>query len=427
MHVTLTSNSPIDLSGLTWVFVSLSLTGTAMWFFMQVAYLFVKNRSIQEHAAMIRDKRYTQLPLVSIIIPARNEEAVIKRTIASCLAQTFGNLEVIVVCHNCSDGTFQQAQSQDPRVFPYDFRTDEAGKGLALNFGVSKAKGEYILVLDSDGIMNPDFTTNALPYFDKGFAAVQGKIVASNREYNRNTKLLALEGDLYSTPFMTVRSLFEKRAPLGGTGLVISRDALMRAGGFKNALIDDFELSFRFFRFGERIAFAPLCIVYDEKPPKLDLIIRQRSRWVKGHFDLLKEKVPESRDLFGNIYWLNPIFMLAGLASLAVMSTAILSYIFLGQMPFKFSFLPIVAWIVLTLSSMALQIFLLTKELGIRGLRYAGYVALLAVYSNYWYVSLVKSFFVKSWATTKTSHGFVSEKDLQSIIVDKTGSEKEVA
>jgi cellulose synthase/poly-beta-1,6-N-acetylglucosamine synthase-like glycosyltransferase len=203
----------------------------------------------------------------------------------------------------------------------FDFETLQAGKGLALDFGVKQSTGEYLLVLDSDGLLDQEFIETALPLFNSPtIAAVQGKLLTSNRNYNIVTKMLALEADLYSIPFMTVKGLVDRRTPLGGTGYIVRKDILQIVGGFGNALIDDFELSFRLFRNKYRIAFAPLSIEYDEKPPHLALMLRQRSRWVKGHFDLLNKRVAETTDVVGNIYWFNPILMLAGFFAMSIVS-----------------------------------------------------------------------------------------------------------
>ena len=100
-----------------------------------------------------------------------------------CLEQTYKNIEVIVICHNCTDRTFQEAQVKNPRVHAFDFRTKAAGKGIALNFGVENAKGKYLLVLDADGLLSRDFIEKAIPIFDNGYAAVQGRYIPSNRDY----------------------------------------------------------------------------------------------------------------------------------------------------------------------------------------------------------------------------------------------------
>src|SRR5215210_249233 len=399
----------LDLSFLTWILVGLSLVSSSLWFTMHVLYPFVRSRIINQQLQAAKnawdDNKHK--PLVSIIVPARNEESIIQRTIQGCLSQSYGNIEVLTICHNCSDNTFQQAQRiHDKRVRLFDLKTPKAGKGIALNYAVMQARGNYLLIMDSDGILSHDFINLALPLFGSRYAAVQGKIVGSNRNYSLVSRLLALESDIFSVPFMTVRHFLDKRTPLGGTGLLIRKDILRAVGDFSNELIDDFELSFRLFRHKYRIAFAPLSIVYDEKPPTVKLMIMQRSRWVKGHMDLLKEKIPETSDIIGNIYWLQPIFMVGNISLIGIVSYAVIHYILFGSYPYTFSFLPLHIWLAMVLTSYLLQMISLIQDHGSRALRDAGYVALLVPFSHYWYATLARAFFVKSWANTKTTHGY---------------------
>jgi cellulose synthase/poly-beta-1,6-N-acetylglucosamine synthase-like glycosyltransferase len=254
----------------------------------------------------VPDRFRNQMELCSIIIPARNEESVIKRTVLDCLKQTYQKIEIIVICHNCSDRTYDEAKVDDPRVKVFDLQTKEAGKGIALNFGVEKSSGNYIMVLDSDGLLTRDFLENALPLFEGNYCAVQGRYIPSNRSFNFVTRMLALEGDLWSTPFMTIRTWLGRRCPLGGTGYIIRKDILLKVGMFANHLVDDYELTFRLLRKGYRIAFAPLSINYDEKPPTLDFMLRQRARWAKGFIDLLGTRIADRSDIVGQIFWLNP-------------------------------------------------------------------------------------------------------------------------
>ena len=108
------------------------------------------------------------------------------------------------------------------------------------------------------------------------------------------TKLLSLEGDLWSTPYMTTRTFIDKRGGLGGTGYIIRRDILLEVGGYENHLVDDYELTTRLLKSKYRILFAPLCINYDEKPPSLDIMLRQRARWAKGFIDMLQRRAVET-------------------------------------------------------------------------------------------------------------------------------------
>jgi cellulose synthase/poly-beta-1,6-N-acetylglucosamine synthase-like glycosyltransferase len=410
------NKNSIDISIITWILVILSLQSSVLWFFAQIGYLLVGDRVTKHQRTLVKsDGDDSSKPLVSIIIPAHNEEAVIKRTASSCLEQTYKNIEVIVVCHNSTDSSFSSLnQLNDKRIRAFDYKTKDAGKGIALDFGVKNSNGEFILVLDSDGTLENDFLTTAIPLFESDkIAAVQGKLLPNNRHHNIITQLLSLEGDLFSIPYMTIKTLLDKRTALGGTGYIIRKNILLKVGGFKNSLIDDFELSFRLFRNNYRIVFAPLSISHDERPPELALMLRQRSRWIKGHLDLLKERVPESSDIMGNLYWLNPIFMICGLISITIVSIGLIYYLLFGILPFKFSFTPFFVWIAMTVAGYFLQLAILVKQNGRKGFRLAGYLALTGVFSHYWYVTLIKAFFVNSWSNTKTTHGYFSKKDME--------------
>ena len=350
--------------------------------------------------------------LCSIVIPSRNEEAVIRKTIQNCLLQTYKNVEVIVVCHNCSDRTFSEAiQVQDARVRPFELTTKEAGKGIALNYGVEKAAGKYILILDGDGRLSSEFIEKAMPLFftDEEIAGVQGRYVPSNRNYNFVTRLLSIEGDLWSTPYMTTRSILNKQVYLGGTGFIIRKDVLNAVGRFNNHLVDDYELSCRLFRGRYKIVFAPLSVDYDEKPPSLSIMIRQRARWAKGFLTLLKTREVKASDVLGSIYWLSPIASIAGMLVLAIFGYATLHNVLYDYYPYKYTYIPLNLWFSLVGTVFALQFGVLVKEYGRQGLKYAPFLALFNPFSLYTGVTYMKALFVKSWGDTKTAHGFVTK------------------
>ncbi len=352
------------------------------------------------------------IPLCSIIIPARDEEQVIRNTILACLRQSHTNIEVLVICHNCSDNTYLEAKKiSDSRVRPFELKTKESGKGIALNHGVENSRGEYLLILDGDGRLTENFIQDAYPLFATGnYAAVQGRYVPSNREYNFVTRMLSLEGDLWSTPFMTFRTIRTKRAGLGGTGYIVRKDALLSVGGFKNHLVDDYELTYRLLRKKYRIAFAPLCINYDEKPPTLDIMLKQRARWVKGFLTMMKSRVAERSDLMGHLFWINPLTALTSLALLIIAGFSTLHYIGLHYYPFHYSYIPLSLWISLTSATLALYTVALVMQYGRKGLKYAVWLPIYLPFANYYMVVALKAFFVKSWAETKTTHGFVSNR-----------------
>ena len=406
-------DTDIDLTYFTLPILGFNLVYVFMLIMIFTLYLAAYS-SVRKYQLKMKERvseRFrNQMELCSIIIPARNEESVIKRTVLDCLKQTYQKIEVIVICHNCSDRTYEEAKVNDPRVKVFDLQTKEAGKGIALNFAVEKSSGSYIMVLDSDGLLTRDFLENALPLFDGNYCAVQGRYIPSNRSFNFVTRMLALEGDLWSTPFMTIRTSLGRRCPLGGTGYIIKKDILLEVGMFANHLVDDYELSFRLLRKGYKIAFAPLSINYDEKPPTLDFMLRQRARWAKGFIDLLGTRVADRSDIVGHIFWLNPIAAVTGFIMLLIPGFAALHYLIYDYYPYTYAYMPLTIWFMLTGALIILQAAVLIKEYGWRGFGYATLIPLFLPFSQYWFVSFIRAFTIKSWASTKTTHGFVKQK-----------------
>jgi glycosyltransferase involved in cell wall biosynthesis len=93
-------------------------------------------------------------PLVSVIIPALNAASVIGETLASCLKQTWTNLEIIVVDNGSSDGTLDVVHSLGaPSIRIFECARQSAS--AARNFGVARSNGDYIQYLDADDILSP--------------------------------------------------------------------------------------------------------------------------------------------------------------------------------------------------------------------------------------------------------------------------------
>ena len=95
-------------------------------------------------------------PKVSIIIPCFNGEKYLREAIDSALAQTYENIEVIVVNDGSSDGTENIALEYGDKI--RYFKKENGGVSSALNLGISKMEGEYFSWLSHDDLFLPEKT-----------------------------------------------------------------------------------------------------------------------------------------------------------------------------------------------------------------------------------------------------------------------------
>ena len=93
--------------------------------------------------------------LISIILPVYNCENFIKESITSILLQTYKNFELLIINDGSTDSTEIIANSfNDKRIIIHN--TNHSGLINALNYGINKAKGDFIARMDADDISHPD-------------------------------------------------------------------------------------------------------------------------------------------------------------------------------------------------------------------------------------------------------------------------------
>lgn len=162
-------------------------------------------------------------PLFSIVIPAFNREKTIKRTIDSVINQTYTNLEIIVIDDGSTDNTRNVVLGliNDDKI-KYIYQ-DNQGAQVARNNGLKRAKGEYILFLDSDDWLFDDCISKVVEFYKNNelIDAVyyltglykKGKIVSARNDYlqgNVYEKVLE-QGYLTSSSFITMKkNIFDK-------------------------------------------------------------------------------------------------------------------------------------------------------------------------------------------------------------------------
>lgn len=387
-----------------------------MWLFLSIVHVAKKDETL------IVPKFNPHPPLVSVLLPCRNEEAVIGTVIQQTLDQTHKNLEVIVVAHNCTDNTAQVArQIKDPRVKVYELNTEEVGKGLGLNYGAKHAEGEIFIYFDSDSIISKDYIEKVVDMMvSKGYDVVQGKIVGSNPGYNKLCFLQHMENQIFLSMFWAGKQKVGLPAGLGGTGVSIKKSALEKIGGFRNILIEDFDLCVRAQVAGETVGYCREAVVYDEKVPKYGMLIKQRSRWMAGHIQLISNMIKDKT--LGKLFIKNPVdfFQLIspvytlclwlGVFVGIITTLQNQAHLFSGGW-ISFYYVPLLMFLGQTMALQLLFVLILRKECTTKAefMKCILNLPLFYIYSMHWFWVLLRLAFYRNkitWAHTKTEHGF---------------------
>ena len=172
------------------------------------------------------------MPLVSVVIPAYNAASFIDASVGSVLAQSFRDLEIVVVDDGSTDATADRVRAFGQRVRLV--RQTNRGVSAARNAGVSLAQGRYVAFLDADDAWQP--------------AKIDRQIEALRRHGDCGACYTAIQiADAQMRPFAEQRSAdgIVSRAALLVRGNVVTgsasavlceKDAIVAAGGFDEQL-----------------------------------------------------------------------------------------------------------------------------------------------------------------------------------------------
>ncbi len=320
---------------------------------------------------------FQNLPSVSIIAPAYNEEETIVENIKCLLAIQYPDFEIIVVNDGSKDNSMpkiieyfdliqvEKAYESNLECKPIKavyksgnpaynhlmvIDKENGGKADALNAGINVSQNDLFLALDVDCIIEPDALLKMVkPFLDDSKHVViasggvirianscevaNGRIVKVNYTRNFWAKFQVLE---YFRAFTMGRMAWSKLNGLliisGAFGL-FDRRRVVKVGGYdKTTVGEDLELVVRLRRYMHevekikyRVAFIPDPLCWTEVPESYEILSRQRNRWTRGGIDtILKHKKMLFNPNYGLIgmvsfpywvffEWLAPILQFVGI------------------------------------------------------------------------------------------------------------------
>ncbi|MFD0794786.1 glycosyltransferase [Mucilaginibacter litoreus] len=225
-----------------------------------------------------------ELPPISIIVPAYNEEVTAIKTIESLLQTEYPAFNIIFVDDGSKDNTYKvvsEAYASHPLVKV--LTKPNGGKASALNFGISHCEHNFVVCIDADTQLQTNAIYHLMTYFtDEEIGAVAGTVKVGN-ENNIITKWQSIEyitaQNMDRRAFDIINSITVVPGAIGA----FRKSAIFRAGGFTyDTLAEDCDLTMRILKQGYVIKNCAEAVAYTEAPETISALLKQRFRWSFG-------------------------------------------------------------------------------------------------------------------------------------------------
>lgn len=262
-------------------------------------------------------KRYldplSSYPLITIVVPAHNEELVIQDTVTAILKMNYprDKMEILVFADNCEDATYDRVHTlfQRPEYNGYYLtkvidRKGTGGKAGVLNDSLKIAHGEYLCVYDADAMPEQNalyFLVEKVLEDPERYAAVFGR--NKTRNYKRNFLTRCINLEIITSQRIIHTGLWQlfKIGQIPGTNFIIQTELIREMGGWDDgALTEDTALSFRIMKIGKLVALASKAEAFQQEPETLSVYYRQKKRWAKGNYEVI---INNLKDIFGKSNW----------------------------------------------------------------------------------------------------------------------------
>ncbi len=235
---------------------------------------------------------------IVVLIPAHDEESVIRDTIISISDNLPQNSKILVVADNCSDNTAKVVSDLGVEVIERS-SDDLRGKGYALDFGIShlretNAEPEVLLIMDADCIIYDGDIHNFAKACLKLNRPIQGLYLMRNERLASSGQKIAEFAWLVKN-FVRPQGFYNMGLPchLKGTGMAIPWAIIDLANFNSGSIIEDLEIGIEFAINGHPPAYSPKLAIYSNFPTSKEGISSQRKRWEQGHISLILKRTPK--------------------------------------------------------------------------------------------------------------------------------------
>jgi cellulose synthase/poly-beta-1,6-N-acetylglucosamine synthase-like glycosyltransferase len=252
-----------------------------------------------------------------IVIPAHNEELLVGRCVASLRSSSSSNVKILVVAHNCVDGTAVNATAAGGEVLVYNDPT-ATGKGFALRRGFEHALStgaKAVMVVDADSVVTENAVSSVISAFASGARVVQCRYEMFSTTDRASTRLAALAFRGFNVIRPRGRERLGLSAGILGNGFAIAGSVLKVIPYDAFSIVEDLEYHLHLVMGGERVRYLDEAVISADFPESRAGVAVQRSRWEGGRLHTARSlALPMAgKILRGNLRLLEPLFDLTGL------------------------------------------------------------------------------------------------------------------
>jgi cellulose synthase/poly-beta-1,6-N-acetylglucosamine synthase-like glycosyltransferase len=305
---------------LLWIAAVISMYFAIFWFLV-----------LLDESSSLPRKRWKDLPSLTVVIPAYQEEDCIRETMESVLRADYPHdkLQLIVVNDGSTDRTETLAQAvarEHPDRDIAVLTQKNGGKGSALNAGLKLAKGEFFATMDSDSSVYPDAPKKLLSYFvsDDIAAAVPAMRVRQPRTFLQKLQWYEYNVNMFYKELM---GRVDALHVIPGPFPVYRTAVLRKVKGFatKHNLTEDLEMTLRLQSKHYRIIQAMDAFVETLTPATFKSFYAQRNRWFKGALlNAVAYRKLTFNTSFGDFGMIQmPTLLIAGVLSLILITTGV--------------------------------------------------------------------------------------------------------
>lgn len=282
------------------------LAMSLLWIIGSLSFHF--RREYKKSSALPLLARY---PLVSILIPAHNEEKAICEAVLSALSTNYPNFEVIVVDDGSTDKTpaiLQEMVDLHPQLRVFLLQQN-MGKPSALRYATLASLGEILLTIDADAHLDPNATHWLVSHFLTGPRV--GAVTGNPRVRNRTTLLAKIQVGEYSSIIGMIKRtqrILGKVLTVSGVIAAFSKQALFDVGLWDVDMItDDINITWKLEKKFWDIRYEPNALCWILVPETLRGIWKQRVRWAQGGGEVIRRHINIWRDWRQRRMW--PVYI----------------------------------------------------------------------------------------------------------------------